>query len=156
MSESKEIHKFREKLRYALRKDHPNWSSEKIKIEIARKLTEFRNSSRKVLEGSESGSEVQNPEPMGSKNNSRGKAASIRPYSSEKRFRGSKSKFEYPRFWIKLDHSIDKSQIILKESIDGISWKTTAILTKDQPFERNELIISAAWHKGSTKDGSSR
>lgn len=59
---------------------------------------------------------------------------------------------EYPRIWIKMDHSMEKGQIILKESLDGISWRTVTILKKEQPFERNGLIISGTWHKGSGKE----
>ena len=59
---------------------------------------------------------------------------------------------EYPRIWLQLDHSVDKYQIILKESLDGISWRTVTILKKGQAFERNGLIISGTWHKGSEKE----
>lgn len=159
LSESKEIHKFREKLRYAFRKDHPDWSPIEIKEAIAGKLAEFRNSSKKVQKWSESGSEVQNPVPNGSENKTVSQTISEKKGgagSSGRRVRSSKKELEYPRIWLKLYHSMDKSQIILKESIDGISWKTTAILTKDQPFERNGLIISATWHKGSVTEADSR
>jgi hypothetical protein len=54
--------------------------------------------------------------------------------------------------WIKLDHSMEKSQIILKESHDGITWRTITILRKDQSFERNGLIILGTWHRGSGKE----
>lgn len=54
--------------------------------------------------------------------------------------------------WIKLDHSMEKSQIILKESNDGITWRTISILRKDQTFERNGLIILGTWHRGSGKE----
>ena len=59
---------------------------------------------------------------------------------------------EYPRIWLKFDHSVEKGQIILKESLDGISWRTVTILKKEQPFERNGLIISGTWHKGTGKE----
>lgn len=54
--------------------------------------------------------------------------------------------------WIKLDHSMEKSQIILKESQDGTTWRTITILRKDQSFERNGLIILGTWHRGSGKE----
>lgn len=57
------------------------------------------------------------------------------------------------RIWLKLDHSVEKHQIVLKESLDGISWRTVTILRKDQAFERNNLVISGTWHKGSGKEG---
>lgn len=39
-----------------------------------------------------------------------------------------------------------------KESIDGISWKTVSILTKDQAFECNNVVVLGTWHKGSVKE----
>ena len=150
MPESKELHKQREKIRYELHKKHPDWNANQIRIEISAQLEKFK----KDQKGSKSGSKVQKsvqgsseslnlkPERTGNVNSSE---------SGSKKFRiGSES--TYPRIWIKLDHSVDKGQIILKESLDGLSWKTIAILTKEQPFERNNLIILGTWHKGSTKE----
>lgn len=151
MPESKELHKQREKIRYELRKKHPDWNSDQIRIEISAQLEEFKRGQK----GSKSGSKVQksvqgssessNPKPerTGNVNSSE---------SGSKKFRtGSES--TYPRIWIKLDHSVDKSQYVLSESLDGLSWKYSATLTKGQPFERNGVIILPTWHKGSTKEG---
>ena len=59
------------------------------------------------------------------------------------------------RIWIKLDHSVDKGQIILKESSDGDRWKTARILTKGQAFEIGNVVIVGTWHRGSVKEAES-
>lgn len=59
---------------------------------------------------------------------------------------------ECPRIWLKLDHSVEKGQIILKESPDGVSWKTVRILTKGRAVEYRNVVIVGTWHKGSEKE----
>lgn len=56
------------------------------------------------------------------------------------------------RIWLKLDHSVDKGQIILKESSDGDQWKTVRILTKGQAFDLGNVVIVGTWHRGSVKE----
>ena len=151
MSESKEAHKFRENLRYRLRTAHPDWTPEKVKAEISREMDRFKDGSKRGQNSSKKSSEVQKTgsEKSESKKNITGKSE-----GSEFRFKSSKGGSERnTRIWIKLDHSVDKSQYVLSESLDGLSWKYSATLTKGQPFERNGVIILPTWHKGSTKEG---
>lgn len=67
--------------------------------------------------------------------------------------KGSEKRKAQKKTWLKLDHSVDKGQIILKESHDGFSWKTVRILTKGEEFEHGNVVIAGTWHKGSVKEG---
>ena len=57
------------------------------------------------------------------------------------------------RVWLKFDHAVDKSQYVLSESLDGVTWRYVSTLTKNQALERNGLVLVHTWHKGSTKEG---
>ncbi|MHB8395723.1 MAG: hypothetical protein ACYC9S_08975 [Leptospirales bacterium] len=56
------------------------------------------------------------------------------------------------RVWLKFDHAVDKSQYVLSESLDGVTWRYVSTLTKNQALERNGLVLVHTWHKGSTKE----
>ena len=139
MSESREKHR----LRMQLQRLHPEWTREKLKEELSRMTgprqvpngsQRVHGSSQLVHEGSQKESEA------------------MKSPSSRTSSQGIHGSWQSPRIWLKLDHSIEKGQIILKESLDGISWRTVTILKKGQAFERNGLIISGTWHKGSEKE----
>ncbi len=154
MTEDRAIHKFRESLRYNLKKEHPDWPPEKIKERISNELREFKKSSEKGQKGSKSRPDVQKSGSIGSGGIIGNEKNTGETESSERKFRSSKEGLaKFPHLWVRLDYSIGKSQIILKESLDGISWRTVGILTKNQAFERNGLVIAATWHKGSAKEG---
>ena len=132
-------------LDWSIRELHPEWTREKLKEELSRMTgprqvlsngsQRVHGSSQLVHEGSQKESEAM-------------KSPSSR--TSSQRVHGS---WQSPRMWLKLDHSIEKGQIILKESLDGISWRTVTILRKGQAFERNNIVISGTWHKGTVLEG---
>lgn len=134
MSESKEAHRVRMKLK----RQHPDWTSDHIRAEMKKILKESSQESSQVH-----------------KKGSQGSQESSQPTPNKQRITGSRrsSREVHPRLFIKLDHSVDKYQYILSESLDGISWKYLGTITKGQPFERNGLVIIPTWHKGSGKEG---
>ena len=132
LPEQRELHRYREKVRYRLMREHPEWSEGQIKEKISEVLEEFRKSHKAGQKGQKS-----------SDNNH-----TVRENS---RKIGSSEKF---RTWIRVDHSIGKGQIVLSESFDGISWRYVGTLRKEQSFERNGLIIVPTWHKGTEREES--
>ncbi len=132
LPEQKDLHRYREKVRYRLTKEHPEWSEAQVKEKVSEALEEFRKSHKAGQKGQKS-----------SDNNKTTQGNSRKSYGSE-RF----------RTWIRVDHSIGKGQIVLSESFDGISWRYVGTLRKEQPFERNGLIIVPTWHKGTKKEES--
>ena len=144
MSESKEAHR----LRMQLKRKHPDWDNEQIKLEMSKTLKTGKSSqgSQKGSQSSHISSQKQQPtvekkaSPEGSQKGSQSSQVSSQPLSMAN------------RIFIKIDHSVDKYQIILSESLDALSWKYIGTLTKGQPFERNNVVIIATWHKGSEKE----
>ena len=133
MPESREMHR----LRMQLKRSHPAWTNEQIRDEMLRveSSRKVHRSSQSVHKGSQDSQEVVDNSSL--------------PSSSQKVHGSSRLQ---ARTWIKLDHSIEKGQIILKESLDGVSWRTVTILRKGQAFERNNMVIIGTWHKGSEKE----
>lgn len=132
MSESKEKHR----LRMQLKRSHPEWSGEKLKEELSK------------ISGSQKRPKCSQPVHKSSQNIKRNPIIAP-PHKGSQGVH--KSSLEQ-RVWLKFDHAVDKSQYVLSESLDGVTWRYVSTLTKNQALERNGLVLVHTWHKGSAKE----
>ena len=120
-----------------LKRSHPEWSGEKLKEELSK------------ISGSQKGPKGSQPVHKSSQNTEGSPNITPSRKDSQGVHRGSQEE----RRMVKLDHSIEKSQYIVSESLDGINWRYTGTLPKGRIFDPKGALVIVTWHKGSTKEG---